>query len=177
MMSLKHAILAVLSDKPRSGYEIAKKFSGSVGFFWSASHQQIYRDLAHLEEDGLVKFREVAQDKNPAKKIFSLTRTGTLHLKKWILEPTDLPSAKDELMVKVFCAHVVGIEPLKKELERLKKIHFEKWNTYQEIENEHFSKPQLLSEPLKFQYLTLQRGLIYEKGWLEWCEKALKLLT
>ena len=44
-MSLAHAILVSLVCEPKSGYDLAKQFDGTVGFFWQATHQQIYRDL------------------------------------------------------------------------------------------------------------------------------------
>ena len=49
-MSLPHAILTALLEKPSSGLELARRFDKSIGYFWSATHQQIYRELAKLEE-------------------------------------------------------------------------------------------------------------------------------
>ena len=54
-MSLSHALLAALSQQSATGYELAQHFDGSLGHFWKASHQQIYRDLAKLEAQGLVQ--------------------------------------------------------------------------------------------------------------------------
>ncbi|EMY32485.1 putative PadR family transcriptional regulator, partial [Arthrobacter crystallopoietes BAB-32] len=53
-MSLPHAILTALLEKPGSGAELTRRFDRSFGFFWPATHQQIYRELAKLERDGLV---------------------------------------------------------------------------------------------------------------------------
>ncbi len=51
-MSLAHAVLTSLIEKPSSGYELARRFEKSIGYFWHATHQQIYRELARREEKG-----------------------------------------------------------------------------------------------------------------------------
>lgn len=48
-MSLPHAILTALLEKPSSGLELTRRFDRSIGYFWSATHQQIYRELGKLE--------------------------------------------------------------------------------------------------------------------------------
>ena len=52
-MALAHAILATLMDCPCSGYDLRKRFEGSVGFFWQASFQQIYRELGQARRAGV----------------------------------------------------------------------------------------------------------------------------
>jgi DNA-binding PadR family transcriptional regulator len=54
-MSLPHAILTALLEKPSSGLELTRRFDKSIGFFWSATHQQIYRELGRLEDGGLIE--------------------------------------------------------------------------------------------------------------------------
>jgi hypothetical protein len=58
-MSLPHALLTSLIEKPCSGYELARRFDKSIGYFWHATHQQIYRELARMEENGWVSSSEV----------------------------------------------------------------------------------------------------------------------
>lgn len=53
-MALAEAILVCLTERPMSGYDLAKNFDASIGFFWRASHQQIYRELGRLREKGYV---------------------------------------------------------------------------------------------------------------------------
>src|SRR2546427_2995102 len=49
-MSLPPALLTALVEPPCSGSELAERFDRSIGYFWNATHQQIYRELARLEE-------------------------------------------------------------------------------------------------------------------------------
>jgi hypothetical protein len=53
-MSLDHALLVSLLEKPSSGYELARRFDRSIGYFWHATHQQIYKVLARMEEAGWI---------------------------------------------------------------------------------------------------------------------------
>ena len=54
-MSLPHARLTSLAERPGSGSELASRFDRSIGYFWQATHQQIYRELARLEAAGWVE--------------------------------------------------------------------------------------------------------------------------
>ena len=60
-MALEHAILVSLAEKSASGYDLARRFDASIGNFWAASHQQIYKVLARMESDKWVAADLVAQ--------------------------------------------------------------------------------------------------------------------
>ena len=60
-MALEHAILVALLEQPGSGYELARRFERSIGRFWTATHQQIYRVLGRMEGDGWVRSEQVTQ--------------------------------------------------------------------------------------------------------------------
>ena len=53
-MSLPHVILTVLSTRDATGYDITKEFSATIGYFWKASHQQVYRELNKMAQNELV---------------------------------------------------------------------------------------------------------------------------
>lgn len=53
-MSLRHAILTALIEEPSSGLALTRRFDRSIGYFWQATHQQVYRELGKLEMEGLV---------------------------------------------------------------------------------------------------------------------------
>ncbi len=93
-MALAHAILALLVRCPLSGYDINKEFGQSVGNFWKATHQQIYRELGKLEEQGWVQAEVIPQTGRPAKKLYSLTELGRHHLTTWVAEPCDVMPVK-----------------------------------------------------------------------------------
>ena len=67
-MALEHAILVSLLEQPGSGYELAHRFDRSIGRFWTATHQQIYRVLKRMGADGWITAEQVAQRGRPDKR-------------------------------------------------------------------------------------------------------------
>ena len=73
-MALEHAILVSLAERSASGYDLARRFDASIGHFWSASHQQIYKVLGRMEADKLVAADLIAQEGRPDKKVYAIDR-------------------------------------------------------------------------------------------------------
>lgn len=179
-MSLTYAILSVLINAPSSGYDLAKRFNpsvdGSVGFFWSASFQQIYRELNRLEEKEWLQAEFVQQDNRPDKRIYTVTALGKQQLGEWITEPEEMAPIKDELLVKLYAGYLVPNQTIVAKLEAHYQQHQQRLAIYQEIKRQYFKNPQALSKALKFQYITLLRGIHYETGWLAWCSEIMPLV-
>ncbi|MGH8446210.1 MAG: PadR family transcriptional regulator, partial [Solimonas sp.] len=97
-MALSHAILVSLLDRPQSGYDLAKRFDQTVGYFWKAGHQQIYLELHKLAQSGCVQATTVEQSARPNRIVYELTPLGRDTLDSWVEEPTDAPSIKEELI-------------------------------------------------------------------------------
>lgn len=173
---MTHAILVALQEEPCSGYDLTKRFDGSVGFFWQASHQQIYRELSKLEEMGLLESEAIRQTHRPDKKIYRVTAKGLNYLRQWILEPGAASPTRDELLVKTFAGHLVDWPAFKALLEQQRGQHLERLAIYRRIEATYFSDPQTLSRQYRFQYATLRKGIRSEESWLAWCEEIMTLL-
>ena len=60
-----------------TGYEITRTFDQVLVYFWKASHQQVYRELASLHGDGCVVYEVVRQPDKPDKKVYRHHRRGT----------------------------------------------------------------------------------------------------
>ena len=112
-MALGDAILACLTERPMTGYELAKTFDASIGFFWKADHQQIYRELSRLRDRGHIQGREVVQSGKPNKLVYTLTPEGRAALRHWAARPSSPPSIKDDLLVRLYALDSVDIEPLR----------------------------------------------------------------
>jgi DNA-binding PadR family transcriptional regulator len=175
-MALAHAIMSVLADSPKSGYELTKYFEQSIGFFWSASHQQIYRELTKLTEQGWIEAEEIAQTGRPDKKLYRLKALGKQYLTQWVAAPCDPIAIKDDLLVKVFVGSLVDPVVIQQELTRHQHLHHEKLISYQNIEQQYFSNPDQLPARDLFPYLTLRRGIRHEQEWIDWCTESLELL-
>jgi PadR family transcriptional regulator, regulatory protein AphA len=82
-MSLRHALLGALSDRPRSGYELLKHFEQSLAYAWPASHSQIYPELARLLDDGLI---EQTASGPRGSKTYAVTDAGVAEVRRWLRE-------------------------------------------------------------------------------------------
>jgi len=91
-MALSEAILVCLTERPMSGYDLAKNFDASIGFFWRASHQQIYRELGKLREKGHVESQEITQSGKPNRIVHTITPAGKAALLSWSSKPCKQPS-------------------------------------------------------------------------------------
>jgi DNA-binding PadR family transcriptional regulator len=175
-MAIAHAILVSLIDCPASGYDLAKKFEASVGFFWKATHQQIYRELTKLEDQRWISAEVISQENRPDKKLYSVTELGKQQLIEWMTQKSEPAAIKDDLLVKIFAGYLVPEPTIIEELEHHRKLHEEKLRIYQDIEQRYFQNPQALPQEAKFHYLTLRKGIGYENDWIAWCDEAIELL-
>ncbi|MEO1069190.1 MAG: PadR family transcriptional regulator [Cyanobacteria bacterium J06638_6] len=152
------------------------QFDGSVGFFWHASHQQIYRELTKLEQQALIAAEAIAQAGKPDKKLYRVTETGKAHLKTWIAQPSKCSPTKDDLLVKLFVGYLVTPETILATLEHERAQHVEALEAYRAIEQKYFANLETVPLRARFQYITLRNGIHYETSWLAWCEETLEAL-
>ena len=176
-MSLSHAILTALLDEDLTGYALAKQFDVSLGFFWQASHQQIYRELKGLHLAGSVNVLEVPQHGKPDKRVYSLTPQGRDMLESWITESTRARGTKDELFIKLFNVGSVPVGQVTAAVEQRRADHVGKLELYRKIETRNYASPLTLSDRKKGVYLSLLAGIRQEQTALAWCDDALDLLS
>ena len=176
-MSLSHAILTALLDEDLTGYALAKQFDVSLGFFWQASHQQIYRELKGLHLAGRVSVLEVPQHGKPDKRVYSLTTQGRHMLDSWIVESTRARGTKDELFIKLFNVGSVPLGQITLAVEQRRAEHTRKLELYRKIETRNYASPLTLSDRKKGVYLSLLAGIRQEQTALVWCDDALDLLA
>jgi DNA-binding PadR family transcriptional regulator len=175
-VSLKYAILSLLAHEPLSGYELMKLFDGSVGYFWHASHPQIYKELARLELNGDVTHRSVEQRGRPTKKIYSLSETGRRALLAWLRVPARPQRVKDEMMLKTFSYGLLSNEEAMKLIAHHREIHRARLQQYQELERFLRSGPVVTDRLRLGGYLTLLRGIRHARDYVDWCDDAAELL-
>ncbi len=174
-MALAHTILTILANTPSSGYDISKRFEERISCFWQASQQQIYRELAKLEQRSWVRHETIPQAGKPDKKIYHLTEAGRQEWLHWFATPTEPTPIREDLLVKVLAGPHVTPEQLRAVIHQRRSLHARQLQQLQAFEAEHQQIPHPgLQE--QFRYLTLRRGLRYEQNWLEWCDEVLTFL-
>ena len=102
-MSVRHALLALLSEGPKYGLQLREEFEARTGEVWPLNVGQVYTTLQRLERDGLVESGDSAQD--GPQKTFQITAEGERELAGWLRTPPDLSAPpRDELVMKVLVA-------------------------------------------------------------------------
>lgn len=94
-MSLRHALLAVLTAEPMTGYDLIRYFDGTVEFVWHAPHSQIYPELRRMEQAGLVDVQVVPRGERAEKRVYSITDAGVGELRSWLAEISPYPQERD----------------------------------------------------------------------------------
>lgn len=179
-MALRNAVLAALLDGEASGYDLAKGFDASVANFWMATPQQLYRELERMAADGLVRARVVEQERRPNKRLFSLTEEGREALRAFTASPARPTAIRDELMVKVQAADAGEPQAVRASVAELLEWARAKVARYERLrlglldgrsEEEHLASAERVGP-----YLTLMRGLAFERENIAWAERALAVL-
>jgi DNA-binding PadR family transcriptional regulator len=102
-VSVRHALLALLSEGPKYGLQLRQEFEARTGEVWPLNVGQVYTTLQRLERDGLVEADDSADD--GPQKGFHITEEGEAELTKWLRTPPDFSSPpRDELVIKVLVA-------------------------------------------------------------------------
>lgn len=175
-MALEHAILVSLEERSGSGYELARRFEKSIGFFWAASHQQIYRTLKRMVDHGWVSCEEVPQEGRPDKKVYRASDGGRAELRRWLAELGEPGVMRNELALKVRGAALGDIDAVLTEIARHRDSHAQRLDVYRAIEKRDFPDPgRLTGQPLH-QYLVLRGGIRAQEGLVDWCEELLAAL-
>jgi DNA-binding PadR family transcriptional regulator len=179
-MALRHAVLAALLEGEASGYQLSKRFDVSVANFWSATPQQLYRELERLEEAGLLRGRVVEQRRRPNKRVFTLTAAGRQELHAFIARPARPTAIRDDLLVKLQAADADDVDAIREALaERLDHARG-KLALYDRLrdglldgrsERTHLHDAERVGP-----YLTLMGGRMYEQQNIRWCTAVLEVL-
>ena len=102
-MSVRHALLALLSEGPKYGLQLREEFEARTGEVWPLNVGQVYTTLQRLERDGLVASDDSAPD--GPQKAFRITAEGEQELAGWLRTPPDLSAPpRDELVMKILVA-------------------------------------------------------------------------
>ncbi|MFI6059766.1 PadR family transcriptional regulator [Streptomyces sp. NPDC051286] len=171
-MSLPHAILTALLEKPSSGLELTRRFDRSIGYFWSSTHQQIYRELGKLEQAGQIRALPSAQPARGQKKEYEVLPAGRAALSAWVALREDPKQVRDPLLLRMRAAAVVGAPGLDAELRRHLELHRKQLAEYLAIEARDFP-PERNSEEDRLRHLVLRGGIDLENFWIGWLTRAL----
>jgi DNA-binding PadR family transcriptional regulator len=173
-VALEHALLVSLSERPAAGLELARRFDRSIGFFWSATHQQIYKVLRRMEDDGWVTARVVGQSGRPVKREYSVTDVGRKVLADWISTTTPRPGFRSEIAVKMRGASYGDRAALLANVAELVADHQTRLENYEAMSARDYPEPGRLTGHDLDTYLVLRGGILQETFWIAWLTEYLE---
>ncbi|HTH60365.1 MAG TPA: PadR family transcriptional regulator [Paraburkholderia sp.] len=175
-MSTPHAILIALIEKPSSGYDLARRFDRAIGYFWRATHQQIYRELGRMIDTGWVAVVDDDASATTRKKTYRVLRAGREEVARWVRETPLGIEDRNAFLLKLRADAAIGPLGLSGELQRLTDEHRARLATYREIEQRDFAE-RTLTNARQLQYAILRAGILQEEMWLEWAMEVAPLLS
>lgn len=173
-MALEHALLVSLSEHPAAGLELARRFDRSIGFFWSATHQQIYKVLRRMETDGWVFATVEPQTGAPDRRVYAVTAVGTQALADWIATTTPRAGFRSEIAVKMRAASYGDRRALLANLRELVEDHRTRLAHYESLAARDFPDPRGLEGQALDTYLVLRGGILQETFWIAWLTEYLE---
>ena len=174
-MSLAHVLLTSLIEKPSTGFELARRFDRSMGFFWNATHQQIYRELSGMLKKGWISTLEDQADTG-RKKTYQVEQLGRVELTEWMVKQGQPAQLREEIMVRLRLEAQFGGNTILPELERHLVLHQENLKLYQQIFNKDFAHADPQDRTLYIHKMILQLGIDLENGWIDWLSQLIPQL-
>jgi DNA-binding PadR family transcriptional regulator len=165
-MSVRNALLGLLAQQPRHGYELHAAFEAVMGGErnWDVKPAQIYTTLARLEESGLVAEDSVEQAGGPEKRIYSLTRQGRTALAEWFASGVALEHQRDEFYVKLMLSIATG------EASPRKVIQTQRSKLYQDLHNLTAQRNQTNAKKALAQVLLMDKAIMHIEADLRWLD-------
>ncbi|KAA8735408.1 PadR family transcriptional regulator [Acinetobacter qingfengensis] len=177
-MSLSHVLLTSLLEKPSTGIDLARRFDRSMGFFWQATHQQIYRELAIMQKNGWI-IPALAKHSDSRKKTYQVSDLGQKILLQWMQTHTPPHKVRNELMVKLRAEAQLGGNLILEELIQHQQLHLQQLRIYQKIAEKDQQKNADTSTDVRthiIQQQILNLGIRFEQVWTQWLEQTQNIL-
>jgi len=173
-LSLNHAILGFLKDKPLTGYELKSVFDMTVRHFWPADQSRIYRALSSLADEGWTEVEVVEQDTRPDRKVYHITDAGRAELHRWLTTPLPGKGQHHAELVQVFFAGQLNDGEILDMLRRMAAMAEAEYNVLS-------SHPALsgdcpienTSRSLFFKMLTLHYGIYISNASATWLKETI----
>lgn len=173
-MDIQFAILGLLNWQPLSGYDLKKIIAESEVFYWSGNNNQIYNSLVALHKQGLVSQEVQYQESLPAKKIYTITETGRVELRQWLLSNPELPEFRDNFLIQL----AFGDELSGDELDALLARYAEEMSVQLQMRRAQMARPSTAPNRTpreRFLWERIEQHLksLYERE-LEWVNRLRK---
>ena len=164
-MSLRHALLGSLADRPRTGYALTRHFEQSLAHAWPAGHSQIYPELARLVEAGLIR---VCATGPRGPKEYELTDAGLAELRRWLREEPVERRVRSDATLRVFFLWLLEPREAAGYLRRERDYWEERLAEYEQIRE----REAVRSRKQQAFRIALEAGIAIARARIEWARWA-----
>ena len=165
-MSLRHALLGLIAERPASGYDLLKIFDQSLAFVWPATQSQLYGELNRLADDGLI---EVTAEGPRRRKDYSITAEGRAELEHWLTEVEPDRLRRNDAMLRVFFLGLLQPDQARAYLEREAQVHESLETLLASINRE---RDWDADEFTRYGHLVIESGMRYAREQADWARWA-----
>jgi DNA-binding PadR family transcriptional regulator len=163
---LRHALLALIAEESRSGYDLARIFDRTLSHAWTASHSQIYPELARLRAAGLI---EQIGSGPRERKPYRVTDRGRDEVRRWLAEEPPARTFRDETVLRAFFLWLLPPGGRREFLHGERDYRVGILEEFERLAEEgRFEGPVGLSGRIALEF-----GIRYERMFLEWIDWAL----
>ena len=149
-----------------SGYELTKVFDRTLRHAWSATHSQIYPELARLREDGLI---EQAEQGPRGRKTYAITPAGLDAVRRWMRETEPDRGGRNEVSLRTFFLWLLEQEQIEEFFRREAEHHRAQLADFEE----RAAREPADDRAERASRVALEWGIRHERAKLEWAEWAL----
>lgn len=165
-MSVRNALLGLLAQKNRHGYELHSAFEAMMGGRenWEVKPAQIYTTLSRLNKRGLISEEGIDQEGGPEKLIYSITDKGKGELNTWIQDPVISKHGRDEFYMKVMISLATG------EADPYKLIYNQRISLYRELHTAQERRENTNPDKELAHIFLLERTIMHMEADLHWLD-------
>ena len=170
--TLGFAILGELARQPLTGYDLARRMAVPIGYMWTASHSQIYSELAALQVDRAVRARVIDGPGPRDTKRYTITARGRRMLAQWVDSPLPAAPVRSELMLRVRSFWLISPERAQAFIEGVLLDHEQRLAVLTDEERDFAENAYPIDDPSSWAfgaYATVQAGLTGQRAMIAWC--------
>jgi DNA-binding PadR family transcriptional regulator len=172
-----YAMLGLLAQGPKSGYEIKQIVAKTISHFWKESYGHIYPTLNHLMSAGLVVRAATEREHTSERARYVITTTGREELASWLALPVEPEGTRNELALKLYFGHLAPISISRAHLEAHRDYHSNLLGRYLLEQPELEARAATGNTAAVYDLITLSLGTHISEARIAWCDDALKQLA
>ena len=163
---LGNLLLGLLAGGEKTGYELTREFDITLANVWTASHSQIYPELAKLEVAGLIRKTEAGPRGSQR---YAITSAGDAAVRAWLAETAPADNPRAEWMVRVFFLGLLPREAGLSYFEDQRRLHASKAERYSE-----YARQCTVDDPAtRWDRIALEAGIRFETSMADWAAWAI----